>query len=406
MTMSKPSLVIMIVFIYISVFTGCETPPIEPELREEIVPVQTAPVTQETFVQTLELSGRSRSWSDYPVLSPSPLRVDKVFVELGEEVQKGQRLLTFDGEDAHVRLEEAREQLEAVEQAMEEMDRTVHQVEQPSEETIHNALQRMERANAIIDGAHTGAVTMLDLLQATTELQLLQNQMQIHILQQQQMMQMQPLAMQQHLQQARLQVQMAEEAVQQLTVEAPFDGVITALNVAEQGMARPNHPILQLSQLDRLIVDVQVSGATITQLRKDQKAHVYFEGIDEPIEAAIDAISPSPLADQPFFQTKIYIDNDEGLFPGQFVKVLVETEVIEDALLVPVEALFYQQGMPHVYKVQNNTAVLQQVVVGERSSGYYHLIEGLQNNDQVVTLGLERLTDGRKVYIHEAGDTH
>lgn len=75
----------ILLIICILIINGCTTKPLESADQEkEVIPVKTGLVIQSSFSQTLELSGRSRSKQDLPILSPSPMVVKKVPVQVGQ----------------------------------------------------------------------------------------------------------------------------------------------------------------------------------------------------------------------------------------------------------------------------------------------------------------------------------
>jgi HlyD family secretion protein len=388
-------------FFVIFLISGCTTEPLEADdQKEEIIPVRAEKVTQAPFSEVLKLSGRSRSKQSVPILSPSPMTVKNVLVQVGQEVKEGDILLQFDDGQARKQLKNAQSQVNQLKETLAEMERLQRQALQATEAAQAESQEALERAQAVINGAQTGAVTMLDLLQASTQLLVLQNQMQT--LQGSAAANINPTQLQIQLEQAKAQVRLAEQVIEQLTVKAPFDGVITARHIEPQGLAVPNIPLLQISQLDQIIVDVQVGSTQIDQLETGMKANVLFEGEQQPIEAILDVLSPGVGLQGNLYQAQIRLDNQErNLYPGKLAKIEVIVKHYEDARLVPVQAVFFQEDQPHVFTVKNNQAQLKEIQLGERNSSYYRVLSGLEVNELVVTTGRDKVTDGRTVYLQK-----
>ncbi len=318
---------------------GCAEPPIVSEEQEEVIPVQTEQVKKEPFSEIVELSGRARSKQDFPVFAPTGMMIEQVYVQIGDDVRAGDPLLL---------LTQALGGGGAMGQAA------------------------LKRAQALLDGAQTGAVTMLE------------------------------------LETARQLLSQNESAAKEEPrfIFAPFDGVITLLNAQSGSMVSENIPVLQLSNLDQLVVDLQVGSSYIHQLQAGMKAYVWFDHLDKPVEASLDALSPGVSAEGNFYQAQINLSNVERtIFPGMLARVEVETQYYEDALLVPTESVFFQDEEAFVYKVQDGEAQLQTIKVNGRNPTHYRVLAGLKEGEQVVTLGRERLSDGRKVYVSNESDS-
>lgn len=392
---------LMLLFMSIVFISGCTTEPLEADDRqEEVIPIQVEAVIQAPFSQRMELSGRSRSKQDLPILAPTPVKVKEVHVQVGQEVKEGDTLLQFEDEAARTQLQNARRQVEKLQDALAEAENIRRQAEQAAQATQAENQEALERAQAVLEGAQTGAVTMLDLLQASTQLLLLQNQMQT--IQGNAISGINPSQLNLQLEQAQAQVRIAEQAVEQLTIKAPFDGVITARHIEPKGVATPSIPLLQLSQLDQIIVDVQVGSTQVDQLKAGMKAYVLFEGEQQPIEAMLDTISPGVGIQGNLYQAQIRLDNQErSLLPGKRAKIEVEVKQYEHSLLVPVQAVFFQEDQAYVYTVKNDRAILKEVGLGERNRAYYRVLGGLEENELVITTGRDQVTDGKTVYLQK-----
>lgn len=92
-------------------------------------------------------------------------------------------------------------------------------------------------------------------------------------------------------------------------------------------------------------------------------------------------------------------NENETLWPGQFVDVTLELAVQPEALVVPSTAVMEGQQGSQVFVVSGNTASLKKVKV-ERAVGNLSIIrQGLEPGELVVTVGQLRLNPGSKVEI-------
>ena len=100
-------------------------------------------------------------------------------------------------------------------------------------------------------------------------------------------------------------------------------------------------------------------------------------------------------------QFKARFDNqEERLWPGQFVNVALTVKVEPDAIVVPYQALQTGQKGTYVFVVQPDMTVTDRVVSVERTfQGNAVIAQGLKPGEQVVTDGHLRLAPGARVAV-------
>jgi membrane fusion protein (multidrug efflux system) len=94
------------------------------------------------------------------------------------------------------------------------------------------------------------------------------------------------------------------------------------------------------------------------------------------------AISPNPSHD---------------LLPGQFAKVELIFSTMEDALLVPTEAVIPELGGHKVFISRDQVVESHPVQIGIRTESSVQVISGLQPKDTVITSGILQIRPGSQV---------
>ncbi|HLU01296.1 MAG TPA: MdtA/MuxA family multidrug efflux RND transporter periplasmic adaptor subunit [Advenella sp.] len=95
-----------------------------------------------------------------------------------------------------------------------------------------------------------------------------------------------------------------------------------------------------------------------------------------------------------------FANEDETLFPNQFVNTELKVREVPDALVVMSDAIQNSSRGPYVYVVKkDNTVETRQIELGVIDSGYTQIIKGLAEGEQVVSEGVDRLRNGAKVEI-------
>jgi multidrug efflux system membrane fusion protein len=99
-----------------------------------------------------------------------------------------------------------------------------------------------------------------------------------------------------------------------------------------------------------------------------------------------------------------FANNDDALFPNQFVNVWLLVDTQHDATIIPTSAV--QRGAPgtYVYLVNSDSTVaVRPVTLGVGSGERVAVSAGLSPGDRVVVDGADRLRNGAKVTARQSG---
>ena len=99
-------------------------------------------------------------------------------------------------------------------------------------------------------------------------------------------------------------------------------------------------------------------------------------------------------------------NQQDTLFPNQFVNARLKVNTLQDAVVIPVAALQMGNKGNFVWVVNSDNQVSKKSVkAGPQDNRQVVIDAGLQAGDRVVTDGLDRLTEGAKVEIIAAQST-
>jgi membrane fusion protein, multidrug efflux system len=100
----------------------------------------------------------------------------------------------------------------------------------------------------------------------------------------------------------------------------------------------------------------------------------------------------------------VFPNDDESLFPQLFVNVVLLLDTLHGVTLIPQSGV--QRGAPgtYVYVVNaNQTVSVRKVTLGPGDANNVSLTQGLEPGDVVVVDGADKLKDGAKVLLRQAG---
>ena len=97
-----------------------------------------------------------------------------------------------------------------------------------------------------------------------------------------------------------------------------------------------------------------------------------------------------------------FANEDEALFPNQFVNVRLRLSTLRDVVTIASDAVQFGNSRTYVYVVEDSKAYVREVTLGASADGRIAVTSGLQAVELVVLEGLDRLRDGKEVVIPDA----
>jgi len=413
-TLRKQSIaLILLITIAVVLFAGCagrnnkKAEAGEQEGQQETyIPVEVAKVTRKTLVDTTMISGRVMADKDVMVLPEIPGTVKSIEVKEGDRVRKGDVLFILDEKDIQKQVDQAKVAYdmakanynmnqEKIQIAKDSLKRT----ETLAESTLSKLRENVENLRKLYEA---GAVSKSQLEEAELALEQQEAQFQAQIDQAKANTSDQVLeAAKAQLKQAELAYNQAKDALKRATVTAPIDGIVTGITIQEGGIAANTQPAMNIVDMDNVYISIQVAEGLVNKITRGQKVNVFIPAVSsEPIEAAIDTISLTANAMTQLYPLKIYMANPEGkIKPGMFANVEIGTDIRENVLVIPSEAVLVEGEKNIVYTVEDGKAVRREVKTGLDTGIEVEIVEGLKQGDTVIVSGQHFVEDGGTVKV-------
>ena len=202
---------------------------------------------------------------------------------------------------------------------------------------------------------------------------------------------------------AKIGIESAEYQLDMYTLTAPIDGIIEAVNVKEHDFASPQTPAFVISNKNTMTVTFGVSEGIRSTLRVGQKIEVDRNG--KFYDAAITEIGSMIDQSTGLFMIKSCVSTpDDSLLTGSSVKVTAQTYSQADAILIPYDAVYYDNSQPYVYVVQDGIAKRKDVETGIFDEETITVLDGLSTEDVLITSWSANLREGAEVSVQMKRD--
>jgi len=308
-------------------------------------PVKVAPITKKKIARTIDYTATAQPFEEVNLAPSTPGRVDKIYVEVGTRVSKGEQLFL--------------------------MDRTQLLTSKIQLANLAKDLSRMDtllKVGSIKQQAYDQAKAQYDVTKAN--------------------------------------VDFLEENTY---MAAPFSGIVTGKYYENGELysgapsASGKAAVITLMQINPLKVIVDISEQNYPLIKNGMAAKVtadVYEG--RAFNGRVFRIHPTINAMSRSFETEIEIaNNDESLRPGMFLRVSIDMGQA-DAFVVPASSVLLQEGTNerYIFVIKDNVAKRYAVTLGKRYDEYVEIVSSeINEGDALVVDGQARLSNNDKVEI-------
>lgn len=197
---------------------------------------------------------------------------------------------------------------------------------------------------------------------------------------------------------AQVAIDSAEYQLDMYTLTAPISGVIESVNVNAHDYASPGNPAFVISNKDTMMITFYVSEGIRNTLYVGQKVQADRNG--KLYNAAITEIGSMIEQTTGLFAVKACVNApDESLLTGSSVKVIADTYSQDNALLIPYDAVYYDDSQPYVYVAVNNIVERRDIETGIFDENTITVLSGLTVEDQLIVSWSANLRDGAEISI-------
>ncbi|HLB14106.1 MAG TPA: efflux RND transporter periplasmic adaptor subunit [Burkholderiales bacterium] len=211
---------------------------------------------------------------------------------------------------------------------------------------------------------------------------------------------------------AQANLRVADVALDQTLIRAPFDGVVLtkSANVGDNitpfsQAADTKGAVVTIADMDTLEVEADVAESSLGKVKVGQPCEVQLDAVpDHRFPGVIQRIVPTVDRAKATVLVKIrFLERDGRVLPDMSAKVaFLEREVSaadrQPVTVVPKQAIIERNGAKAVFVVKDGRAVLTKVE-GGRAIGDLVQVAGVAPGDRVIVKPLDRLGDGDRIKV-------
>ena len=209
--------------------------------------------------------------------------------------------------------------------------------------------------------------------------------------------------MQLNLKNAEAQYITTKKRLADTSIKAPFDGYINQVFTKKGSMLGPGAPVFEIVDISGFKMTIKCSEDEISGIYKGMDCKIKPKFLNEvELDGKVSKVSVSAdMAQQ--YTIEILIDQspDKQLKGGMVATVDILGAEKTDIIAVNRNYIFEKEGQKYVYKVVDQKAIQTEVYTGIMMNDQIEITEGIEEGDQIITSGINLLSDGKKIKIVE-----
>ncbi len=358
-----------------------------------VITVTTAAVVDEPIKRFIRVSGTLTAQEDAEVAAEVAGRVMATPVERGSRVNAGDSLIRLVAAEGEAQAIEAQANAAQIEARLGIANGAPFAVDKVAE--VANAAAALQLARTEFARAR-----LLHQQQLLSQAEFDQRSAQTVATERQYDMARNTAAQQyQSLLAARARVTLAQKALSDTTVRAPFAGIVGERFVSVGDYVTRGTKVATVMRVDPLRVELTVPQQFVSAVASGSA--VTFEVDAYPGEKFVGEVrfvSPSLAAATRALTLEAIVPNGNNrLKPGFFATAQIEHASMLPGLLVPAAAVRTVSGTARVFVVNGDRVEERVVMVGQAVGERVELTSGVKAGERVVANGVERVVDGVRV---------
>jgi HlyD family secretion protein len=339
----------------------------------------------------------------HPTLFSSGQGIVTLRTKAGAQVRRGDVLATVDSKELRSALEQARAQLLSIRAELERQKIVARQSQLRARQSVDLLSLRLEAAKRALarnettfreglsnktdyESAQDGVrIAQMELAQAGKELDLSRETSSFET----------QTREQQVISQQSVAADLAKR-VEDLTIRAPFDGLVASVAVQDSDAVAPNQAVLTVVNLSSLELEVALPEEYAGETAIGTPARIAFNGRE--YDGRVTAVSPEVIANQ-VAATVDFIGQPAGLKQNQRLTTRLVFESKKDVLKVARGAFVDATGGRTAYVVDGKMATRRPISLGVTSSSEVEVLDGLAAGETIVVSDTSAFGDARTVLL-------
>lgn len=189
-----------------------------------------------------------------------------------------------------------------------------------------------------------------------------------------------------------------QEQLRMSKITSPIDGTVDAINIKLGQAVAPGMPAISIVNFSKLKVKADVAESYTARVKNGNEVLIQFPDMKDSVIAKVDYASRAINATSRTFGVEVLLDNRKEYHPNMVAKLKInDYQSPKPLIVVPVKFIQKSSDGSYVLIVENGLAVKRVVTLGREYNGMAEVLNGLNEGDQMITLGYDLVIEGDHV---------
>ncbi|TCO76429.1 efflux RND transporter periplasmic adaptor subunit [Marinisporobacter balticus] len=406
MSKGKKKKILIIVLIIVGIaLVGVGTVIANKKEQNSDIGVQTTEIQKKDIESHIQATGQILSMDKREVVSDVEEKIEKVFVEKGDQVEKDQVLMELEQTNIFYKIKEAQARLEIQKNTLQQLKTDLEIELNNAQIKVDDALDTYERNKQLYEASALSKKELdesknnldqmnNDYIKAKKKLGDGENTGQISKQQKQ-------VAL------AQLEVEKLNDDLKKHTIKSPITGTVVDTKIAESGIVETFVPLMFIQDVEHLEIVTEINEYDASKIKLGDPVKITgdafegknYEGVVKYIGSFAQTVETGQGKEN-VVEIKVEIqDIDKSLKPGFSAKIDVLTQRKENVFVLPYETIFTRKNREKViFTVKNGKVQEHKIQLGIESDLEVEVIgKDLKEKDHVIMNPTESIKDGDKV---------
>ncbi|MFH1514899.1 MAG: efflux RND transporter periplasmic adaptor subunit [bacterium] len=414
--MSKLFSGLIVLLFAIVILVSCNSPREKSEANElssmliKSIPVKTEIVAASDITRNMIASGVLEGWNDIAITAEVGGKLEKIFVNEGQDVKKGGKILELEHESLNQQLLSAEAALTTAEQALKKIERGIRPEEMAqiiaqldsARTSFENADENFKSSQELYD---EGVISKLDLDMAESQLAGAKAQYETALKNKELAdigaREEDRISAEAGVLNARARRDLAREQYNKAFFYSPFDGTVAFIYVDPGEMVTPGIPLINIVSLQTLKLSIAMNSEEAVNVKVGDEVLIHPEvNSSDVFTGTVSKIDIKADERTGTFSAEIKIDNSDGrLIPGMTATCKLSFGEHKDVLVIPLDSIINRGMYKFVFILEDGKAVQHQVITGVINENEAEIVDGLQAGQTLIIEGHKNLNDGDLVDV-------
>ena len=200
---------------------------------------------------------------------------------------------------------------------------------------------------------------------------------------------------------ARLNKELARISLKKSLISSPLDGTVKTRYVKVGEFVRKGDKLVEILDLSRVIVKVNIPELEILEIKIGQKVEVALYIMEEIIfSGEVKNIGLEADSNNRTFPVEIHVSNSERMLrPGMLARATFTKSIDDEQIVIPRHTILEKERGRVVYVFDKGKVFQRDIKIGLSQQDQVQVIHGLKKGELIVVEGQNKLADGEEVNI-------